>query len=253
MNKVFNVNLGGVPLTIDEDAFEHLNGYLQTIHNHFRRSEGYEEITNDIEARLAELFQEKLAGRPIVTLQDVKKVIGIMGTPADFGAEPFEDVSSGTSAGESSGKREKWKLKTGKRLFRNPDEEVIGGVCSGIAAYLGIQDPLWVRLFFIFLAVTGGFGIPVYLILWAVVPKALTASDRLAMRGEPINASNIGRIVEEEIDHVSQRVSDLGKEIKAEFRSKKKVRAEGRSLKARREEMMAGIVSERPLPRGFMF
>ena len=216
MNKVFNINLGGLPLTIDEDAYEHLSNYLKTIHNHFRSSEGYEEITTDIEARLAELFHEKLGGRPIVTLKDVNSVIAIMGTPEDFGAEPLAEEAPKSSSGK------KWKLKTGKRLFRNPDEEVIGGVCSGIAAYFGIQDPLWVRLFFVLFTLTGGFAIPLYFILWAILPKAESASDRLAMRGDPVNVSNIGKIIEEEIVHVSRKVNELGDELKAEFGSKKK-------------------------------
>jgi phage shock protein PspC (stress-responsive transcriptional regulator) len=216
MNKVFNINLGSIPFTIDEDAYEHLSNYLKTIHNHFRTSEGYEEITTDIEARLAELFQEKLGGRPIVTLKDVNSVIAIMGTPEDFGAEPLSDEAPRSSSSK------KWKIKTGKRLFRNPEEEVVGGVCSGIAAYFGIPDPLWVRLLFVLFAITGGFAIPLYVILWAILPKAETASDRLSMRGDPINASNIGKIIEEEIVHVSKRVNELGDELKAEFGSKKK-------------------------------
>lgn len=217
MNKVFNINLGGIPFTIDEDAYEHLSNYLKTIHSHFRHSEGYEEITTDIEARLAELFQEKKGDRPIVTLRDVNSVIAIMGTPEDFGAEPLTEEAPKSSSGSK-----KWKLKTGKRLFRNTDEEVIGGVCSGIAAYFGIEDPLWVRLFFVLFAITGGFAIPLYLILWAILPKAESASDRLAMRGDPVNVSNIGKIIEEELHHVSQKVSELGDELKAEFGSKKK-------------------------------
>ncbi len=215
MNKVFNINLGGIPFTIDEDAYLHLNNYLETIHNHFRQSEGYEEITNDIEARMAELFQEKLENRPIIMLQDVKHVITIMGTPEDFGAEPMEEEVQREAA-------KKWKFKTGKRLFRNPEDEVIGGVCSGIAAYLGIQDPLWVRLVFGLFAITGGFAIPLYIILWIALPKAETASDRLAMRGEPANVSNIGKIIEEEFEHVSRKVNEFGEELKAEFKSKKK-------------------------------
>lgn len=250
MNKVFNINLGGYPFTIDEDAFEHLNKYLQTIHRHFRSSEGYEEITTDIEARMAELFQERLGNRPIVTLKDVNNVIAIMGTPEDFGAEPL-----GEEAPKSSGsKSEKWKFKTGKRLFRNPEEEVIGGVCSGIAAYFGIQDPLWVRLAFVLLAFTAGFAIPLYLILWAVLPKAETASDRLAMRGDPVNVSNIGKIIEEELEHVSKKVSEFGDELKAEFGSKKKVRHRPTARKEPKvQRRMADIISERPLPRGFLF
>ena len=79
MNKISNINLGGFPFTIDEDAYQALDKYLKTIHKHFRKSEGYEEITTDIETRMAELFQEKLEGRPIVTSPDVKNVIAIMG------------------------------------------------------------------------------------------------------------------------------------------------------------------------------
>jgi phage shock protein PspC (stress-responsive transcriptional regulator) len=252
MNKVFNINLGGYPFTIDEDAYENLSNYLQAIHNHFRQSEGYEEITTDIEARMAELFHEKMEGRPIVTSNDVKHVIAIMGTPEDFGAEPFTETSRNDGASKSSSGG-KWKIKTGKRLFRNPDEEVIGGVCAGIAAYFGIQDPLWVRLAFILFAVTGGFAIPLYLILWAVLPKAESASDRLAMRGDPVNVSNIGKIIEEEIEHVSQKVSELGAELKTELGSKKKAPRHRMALKAKVVPPMAGIISEPPLPRGFMF
>lgn len=217
MKKVFNINLGGMPFAIDEDAYEHLSKYLKTIHNHFRRSEGYEEITNDIEARLAELFQEKKGSRPIVTLKDVNSVIAIMGTPEDFGAEPLTE-----EAPKSSSEEKKWKIKTGKRLYRNTDEEVVGGVCSGIAAYFGIEEPLWVRLIFVLFAFTGGFAIPLYIILWAILPKAESASDRLAMRGDPVNVSNIGKIIEEELHHVSKKVSEFGDELKAEFGSKKK-------------------------------
>lgn len=234
MNKVFNINLGGYPFTIDEDAYEHLSTYLNTIHRHFRDSEGYEEITSDIETRLAELFQEKLEGRPIATIKDVKDAIVVMGTPEDFGAE--------TSFGEEEdGKKKKKKkkgagsYKTGKRLFRNPEEEMIGGVASGIAAYFGIADPLWVRIAFVVIALSGGFGIPLYIILWAIVPKAETASDRLAMKGEPINVSNIGKIIEEEIEDFSDKMSELGDE----FDSKKKI-------------FPQEIVPVEPLRKGFL-
>lgn len=216
MNKILNINLGGYPFTIDEDAYEHLNRYLETIHRHFRHSEGYEEITQDIEARLAELFQEALGNRPIVTLRDVRDAIVIMGTPEEFGAEPVEE-SSREETGTSGS------YKTGKRLFRDQEDAVVGGVCSGIAAYLGINDPLWVRLAFVLITFSGGFGIPIYLILWAIVPKAETASDRLAMRGEPINVSNIGRIIEEELERFSTKVSEFGEE----FSTKKKFSGTG--------------------------
>lgn len=204
MNKVSSINLGGYPFTIDEDAYEYLRQYLDAIHRHFRGVEGNEEITSDIETRLAELFQASLGGRPIVTMKDVKDAVGVMGAPEDFGAEPMSENPKG-----------KFNIKTGKRLFRNPEEEVIGGVCSGIAAYFGIQDPLWVRLFFVLVAISGGFGVPLYIILWAIMPKPKSASDWLAMRGEPINFSNIGRIIQEEVERLSGKISEFGEELGA--------------------------------------
>lgn len=251
MKKVLNINLGGYPFTIDDDAYEHLDIYLKTIHGHFRASEGYEEITTDIESRMAELFQEQLGNHPIVTLTDVKNVIAIMGTPEDFGADPLEEPapksSSGRSFGESS---KKYKIKTGKRLFRDPDREVIGGVAAGVAAYFGVEDPLWVRLGFVLLSLTMGFAIPLYIILWIVMPQAKTASDRLAMRGEKANVSNIGKIIEEELEHVGQKVTELGDELKTELGSKKKVSHKRLTGKPSR---LSGLMSEAPLPRGFMF
>ena len=221
MNKVFNINLGGYPFTIDEDAYEHLKVYLKTIHNHFRDSEGYEEITSDIESRLAELFQEKLNDRPIVMHSTVKDAIAIMGTPEDFGAEPLMSDADYTEKKTTFGKKQKDKMKsdyqTGKRLFRNPEEEVVGGVCSGVAAYFGVEDPLWVRLGFALFFFAGGFALPLYLILWAIMPPAETAADRLAMRGKPITASNIGKIIEEEMENFGEKMTEFGDGINEKF------------------------------------
>ncbi|MCB0706470.1 MAG: DUF2807 domain-containing protein [Saprospiraceae bacterium] len=227
MNKVFNINLGGYPFTIDEGAYEHLSTYLKTIHNHFRQSDGYEEITSDIEARLAEIFRENLGERPIVSLHHVEDAIAIMGTPEDFGAEPVEEGEAEQAAPESeqpdsAASDKERSYRTGKRLFRNPEDEKLAGVCSGIASYFGIQDPLWVRLAFVLFTISGGFGILIYIILWAVLPKAETASDRLSMRGEPINVSNIGKIIEEEMEHFSHKMAEFGGEWGDSWGSKKK-------------------------------
>ena len=209
MNKIYNINLGGYPFTIDEDAYEHLNRYLQTIHHHFRDSEGRDEIISDIESRIAELFNESSEGRPIINLSDVKRAMQIMGTPEEFGAEEFD--------GEP-----RKEYKTGRKLYRDGDNVVIGGVCSGISAYFGISDPIWVRLIFGVSFLTGGIGVLLYFILWAVLPKAKTAADRLSMRGEEINVSNIARMVEEEIENLGDTITEIGRD----WKSKKKVRME---------------------------
>ena len=207
MNKVVNINLGGYPFSIDTDAYEYLSRYLKTIHRHFKKSEGYEEITSDIEARMAELFQESMGNQLIVTSDVVEDAISIMGTPEDFGATSIDekDYSQQTNSSQSTAHN----YKTGKRLFRDPEDEVVSGVCSGIAAYFGIEDPLWVRLGFVAFTATGGFGIPVYILLAILVPKAKTSGDRLAMRGDAINVSNIAKLVEEEFSNISDKLSEM--------------------------------------------
>ncbi len=215
MNKIVTINLGGYPFTIDEDAYAHLQGYLEAIRKHFSQVNGFEEITSDIESRLAEIFQEKLGDRPIVTLKDVEGAIAVMGRPEDFDADAEMDEEEPSKATDS-----KSKYKTGKRLFRHPDDQVVSGVCAGIAAYFGIQDPVWVRILFVLFTISGGFGITVYIILWAILPEAKTAGDRLTMRGEAINVSNIGKIIQEEVENISKKVSEFGDEITSKEGSK---------------------------------
>ena len=211
MNKIFNINLGGYPFTIDDDAYQVLNRYLNTINRHFSKSEGCEDILSDIEARIAELFNEHLKGQPIVSIREVEKVIEIMGRPEEFGAE--EGVDEGEQTRRSS--RE---YKTGKRFFRDPDEKIIGGVCSGLSSYLGIEDPVWLRIAFAVSLFMAGTGVLIYIILWAAIPEAKTSGDKLAMKGERINVSNIAKKVEEEINNLSDTISELTKE----FKTKKK-------------------------------
>ena len=198
MNKTFNINLGGLPFVIDDDAYDFLTAYLRAIHKHFSGSGSYKEITSDIESRLAELLQERLAARSIVVKDDISHVINTMGRPEDFGAEPMEENIGGSSTVGT-----KNEYRTGKKLFRDPENTVLGGVCSGVAAYFGVQDPLWVRLTFLLLVWTG-FSPVIYFILWIILPKAQTAGERLAMRGEPINVSNIAKTVEEEVNNISE-------------------------------------------------
>lgn len=203
MNRVVHINLGGYAFTMDDDAYDHLSAYLQTLQRHFRGTEGADEIIADIEARLAELFRESLgSSRSIVVMHDVEEAIAVMGTPEDFGAESGDHTTQGEPF-----------IRTGKRLFRDTENKVMAGVCSGIAAYFGITDPVWVRLFFAIIFLSGGFGFPLYFILWAIMPEAKTAADRLAMHGEPINVSNISRMVKEEIGNLSEKVSELNKEF----------------------------------------
>ncbi len=213
MNKIFNINLGGYPFTIDDNAFYALDKYLNTIKNHFSQSEGCDDIIADIEARIAELFNQELKGQPIVGMREVDKVIAIMGTPQEFGAMEEEPVDVDPKTHKK--KSEKGSFRTGKRLFRNSDEKIISGVCSGLAAYVGLSDPLWIRIAFVIGLIGGGVAVPLYLILWAILPEAKTSGDKLAMKGENINVSNIAKKVEEELNNLSETINEFTKEFKA--------------------------------------
>ena len=227
MNKVFNINLGSSPLTIDEDAYRFLENYLQSLHNHFRQSEGYEEIMNDIEARLGELLQEGMSKRTIASMQDVKNAVSVMGTPEDFGAESIDNQqdthnkSENTEFTSPTGMGSAFAgIKTGKRLFRDEQNCQAGGVCSGIAAYFGISDPLWIRLAFLAMFFLWGTGVGLYILLWIAIPAAKNTGDRLAMKGEPIDVNSIAKAVEDGVEKISQKVNEFGNpEGKARFNS----------------------------------
>lgn len=220
MNKIININLGGMPFIIDDDAYEYMSQYLASIRKHFSFSDSRDEIMYDIEMRMSELFQERLKSRQIITMMELEEVIRIMGKPEEFGGEPIEEGFNDFRERRSEGDYKY--IKTGKRLFRDPDNKVIGGVCSGIANYLGLDDPIWIRLAFGLVTFAGGFGVLLYLFLMIAVPKAKTASDKLAMRGEPINIDNIARKVEEEIETISRKINEFGEDLSKRGKDKSK-------------------------------
>lgn len=210
MNKTININLAGIIFHLDEDAFARLQEYLNKLKAYFASSEGRDEIIHDIEARFAELFQEKLSkSKEVITLTDVQDVIKIMGEPEAY-MEDEEPVVEPSPAGRSQ-------KKTSKRIFRDPDDQVMGGVCSGIAAYFGI-DPLVIRLLFVIMFFGFGTGFILYLLLWVLIPEASSAAEKLQMRGETVNASNIGKVINEEVDNLKgkfqQSASDLEQKAK---------------------------------------
>jgi phage shock protein PspC (stress-responsive transcriptional regulator) len=191
MKKTFSVNLGNRVYNIDEDAYLKLSAYLERIEGHFSDLKEREDIINDIELRISELFSERLGvNKQVVTLADVNEVIRIMGDPHEISGsdeEPrnYRENRSGT-----------------KRIYRDPDDRMIGGVCSGLAAYTNI-DPVIMRLVFVVLLFMG-VGALAYIILWIVVPEARTTAQKLEMRGDSVNASNIGNFFRDEFENVKK-------------------------------------------------
>ena len=185
MKKTININLAGFVFYIDEDAYEILQKYLNNIRTYLANTEGREEIIDDIENRIAELFSEKQ--KQVITLMEVNEVIEVMGQPEDYMSEEEPEEKS---AGQQSS----------KRLYRDPESTVLGGVCSGVGHYLNI-DAVWIRLIFLAM-VWSGVSILFYFILWAIIPKAETTAQKLEMKGKAATFSNIEDYVRKGYENV---------------------------------------------------
>lgn len=204
MNKTININLGGYPFTIDEDAYATASHYLDALTAHFSGSDGDTEIMQDIETRMGELVHRTKGSRVIVNKVDILEAISVLGTPEELKDIDFSEATNK----ERKKKTNSFTLKTGKRLFRDPDDKIISGVCSGLASYLGIQDAVWVRIGFVLLTMLGGASVMVYVVLWAIIPEARTVSDRLEMMGEPTNVNNIAKMVKDELGELSDKIQE---------------------------------------------
>ena len=202
MKKTFTINISGTVFHIDDDAHEKLNNYLNKLTKHFGNDPDAKEIVQDIESRISELFSQKLkGGSEVITIELVDEIIQIMGTPESF-SETKEE------------KDEEQKIVVprarGKKLYRDPDHRVLGGVCSGLGAYFDI-DLVFIRLIFVLLLFLGAGGFFIYVILWIVVPKAHNIAQRLEMKGEEVNVSNISKSIKEEIQDVKDNYDKFRK------------------------------------------
>ena len=194
MKITVSINLGGYSLNIDEDAYAELKRYLKNLELHFAGEESSSEILSDIETRMAELFRTRLTGyKQVINIEDVRQAISILGTPEDI------SDNNGPSA------RDKFSSPGYHRMYRDTDHRVIGGVCSGMGAYWDI-DPVIVRIIFIVLALGGGLGVLVYLILYIVIPEAKTTAQKIEMKGNPVNIHNIKDSVKKEFDNVRKNM-----------------------------------------------
>ena len=202
MKKIVNINLSGRVFNIDEDAFAHLRVYMDRLKDYFKNQEGGQEIIADIESRIAELLGERMVGKfGVINLRMVEEVIGMMGQPEDFDTEDSEKSDTGKTDYSS------YHQHANKRLFRDIDSRVLGGVCSGIGAYFNI-DAVWVRVIFALLIFFGlGTIIPIYIVLWIIVPAAVTTAQKLQMQGENITIDNIEKTIKNEFEDVKKQFS----------------------------------------------
>ena len=197
MNKTIIININGLVFHIEEDAYEVLRSYMTDVKRHFANEEDSIEITTDIENRIAEMFNEMLAreARSVIITADVRIVISQMGTIEDFETTDTEQKSI---FNDHTG---------GKKLFRDPDDHLLGGVCAGIANYFDIET-MWVRIAFACAVAAGGSGLLAYIILWIIVPKANSRADKMAMKGERLDLKGFVKNFEDEVKNVHHSLSN---------------------------------------------
>ncbi len=189
IKKSITINIAQTLIRIDEDAYEKLHTYLESVETYFADTEDAAEVVSDIEHRIAELLTEKTTtAHPSISVDDVAQVIAAMGTPADFAGTTDNEAPSSHS---SAGSHEKSDNNTPRRLFRDADNAVLAGVCSGIGNYFG-TDPVFIRIIFIVLFfASGGTALFFYILLWIAIPPATTVSEKMEMRGEKVTLENL--------------------------------------------------------------
>ncbi len=199
MTQTISINLGGLLFHIDDEAYKILKSYLQAIERQFFDEKEKRSIMQDIESRLSELFAERInRQKDLIRVDDIKAIITVMGEPHDF-VDDADDPQKNKGSNY-------YKERTSKRMYRNPDDRVLGGVCSGLGAYFGTDT--WVfRVIFIVFGVFFFAGIIIYLILWIAIPEAITSAQKLEMRGKPITVENIKNTVKDEFENVKRKIN----------------------------------------------
>lgn len=218
MDKTISISLGGFSFIIDENAYDSLKKYLDQIRISLGNMEGIDDIMSDVEIRIAELFKERLLGREVVNILDVKHVIEVMGEPEQYVDEGSENTSNHKSISE---------IKK-KKLYRDPKDKVLAGVLSGLAHYLGVETWItrvaWIVLFFADIPLTGTmFTILSYVILWIILPKAETTSQRYEMLGKTADLENIKKTVIQFSNEVKETTTNTSSTIGQILRSLAKI------------------------------
>jgi phage shock protein PspC (stress-responsive transcriptional regulator) len=205
MKKTISIHLQGFPFLIEEDAYQKLSDYIQKLQVVLKNADGANEIIQDVELRMAELFSKQLEnGKKVIELSGVEAVIAVLGNP-----EVFADAEQSETFSTDSAERE---IPVEKRLFRDEDNATIGGVASGFANYFGI-DVVIIRALFVLAVFVGGFGVPLYIILWVITPKAKTSFEKLQMKGKPVTLESMKEEIEKASEKIQQKTSSWAKAV----------------------------------------
>jgi len=213
MKKTVSVNIKGMNFLIEEDAYELLQSYMNRLTHSLRNEKGSKEIVEDIEFRIAELCSNYLSEKKqVIEKEDIENIVKTLGEPEDY-VEDSENQEEKTTSNPGSTEPKQTNINSEKRLYRDLENARIAGVCGGISNYFGI-DVVIIRAIFLLGFLFAGFGFPIYIILWILLPKATTSVDRLRMYGRPITAENI----KEEVESLANKFKDEGNSLARKLR-----------------------------------
>ena len=193
MKKTINVAIGGCSFTIDEDAYNTLNEYLERFKGALDSSSSSADVMDELEGRIADLMKAKLGGREVVDMKIAQEVVAQLGYPQGY--RPSEANNAGGNARDEYHYSGTDGERPVRKLFRDPDDKRLAGVCSGLALFLGVDVTL-IRIIFIVAFICGSAGLWIYLVIWIAAPEARTAAEKCELRGIPANAENIRRFTQ---------------------------------------------------------
>ena len=200
MNTTKDIHLSHVKFTMDDEAYIILKSYLNKLTIAFSSNSSKNEILEDIESHIAELFSANSSINRVISVSDVNNAIEILGTPEELAEDENEQDTSPKNKNIN------------KKLFRDIDDNYVGGVASGLAHYFGIS-PAWTRILFIlFFFVPVPFTTLAYIILWIVVPSAKTSADKIRMNGEAVSVASIKNKIESVLPEIEKEITDFDKE-----------------------------------------
>jgi len=193
MKKTINVAIGGCSFTIDEDAYNTLNEYLERFKGALDSSSSSADVMDELEGRIADLIKAKLGGREVVDMKIAQEVVAQLGYPQGY--RPSEADNAGGNASNEYHYSGTDGERPVRKLFRDPDDKKLAGVCSGLALFLGVDVTL-IRIIFLVAFICGSAGLWIYLVIWIAAPEARTAAEKCELRGIPANAENIRRFTQ---------------------------------------------------------
>ncbi|MDB2599346.1 PspC domain-containing protein [Flavobacteriaceae bacterium] len=205
MNITKDIHLSHVKFTMDDVAYKILKSYLDKLTIAFSSNSSKNEILEDIESHIAELFSANNSINRVISVTDVNNAIEVLGTPEELAEDENEQDTPSKNTN------------TNKKFFRDTDDSYVGGVASGLAHYFGIS-PAWTRILFIlFFFVPIPFTTLTYIILWIVIPSAKTSADKIRMTGEAVSVASIKNKIESVLPEIEKEITDFDKEYAKGF------------------------------------